>query len=147
MVIEEISEIAFSLEPDYISKSYGEHTWCLDASEDVCYYLEEIGIQTRRSSLDGLNLFGPKLLTHAWVELSDGTIIDPTIKQFFLPDKLICKCKQSCQSCRPSLSGPVEDIWILPRNDPRRSLYFYVNHDFTPIGNAHKLNRHPLILD
>jgi hypothetical protein len=75
-------KIAADLEPDYINWSYGEHSWCFDFVEAGEAYLKAKGIQTRPSYINS-NLFKPTMTHHVWIELKDGLIVDPTIKQFF----------------------------------------------------------------
>ena len=75
--LDEIAEIAYAHEPDW-DEVYetGWHDWCGQTSRAVCAYLESEGIEAQ--VVDG----GFCGNAHAWVELSDGTIVDPTIRQY-----------------------------------------------------------------
>jgi len=73
----QIAELAWSWEPDWDAVFDGaDHNWCGEASREVAAHLTQAGIQARVVS-GGFRGNG-----HTWVELSDGTIIDPTIEQY-----------------------------------------------------------------
>lgn len=139
-VINDLFEIAVDLEPSYINWSYGEHEWCFNFVEEGEIYLNEKGIKTRKSYLNS-NLFQPSLTHHVWLELEDGLIIDPTIKQFFLADKNYCQCLTTCKKCQPKLSKRSysnSSFWLVDHFDPRRNLYLYLgkNGDATSAKKA-----------
>jgi hypothetical protein len=143
--LDDLFEIAADLEPDYINWSYGEHSWCFDFVDEARDYLKTRGIKTRPSYLNS-NLFKAGMLHHVWIELEDGLIVDPTIKQFFLADKNYCRCLDSCRYCRPKLSQKDylnSSFWLVERNDSRRSLYLYLDNNGKVLANAREAFLHP----
>lgn len=140
-------KIAADLEPDYINWSYGEHSWCFDFVEAGEAYLKAKGIQTRPSYINS-NLFKPTMTHHVWIELKDGLIVDPTIKQFFLSDKNYCHCHESCQHCKPKLLKSDflnSSFWLVDIDDKRRSFYLYADQNGNAISSADKVNSNPAL--
>ena len=73
----QIAQLAWSWEPDWEAVYEGEeHDWCGQASREVAAYLSQEGVQAQVRS------GGLRGNVHTWVELSDKTIIDPTIEQY-----------------------------------------------------------------
>ncbi len=72
-----IADIASDYEPDW-DEAYesSQHDWCGLASREVADYLAAEGITAEVVS------GGFRGCAHTWVELPDGTIVDPTIVQY-----------------------------------------------------------------
>lgn len=146
-LVNDLFLIAADLEPDYINWSYGEHSWCFDFVDQAEVYLKEKGIKTRKSYLNS-NLFKPTMTNHVWLELENGLIIDPTIKQFFLADKNYCRCPKSCKHCQPKLSKKDysnSSFWLIDLGDKRRSLYLYTDQNGEVIKSAYQASSNPSI--
>jgi hypothetical protein len=72
-----IADIAFDHEPDWDEVfETGQHNWCGLASQEVVDYLTSEGIAAEVVS------GGFRGCAHTWVQLLDGTIVDPTIAQY-----------------------------------------------------------------
>lgn len=139
--IEAIKKISRDLEPEYKDWQYVQHCWCLETSEAIETHLTSKGIPWRPSRInDQLNFFADEDFLHSWVELADGTIIDASIKQFFLPNCSSCECneepKEECRLCEAYLDSAhykPDNLWIVSPSDLyRRHLYIYGDPNLSP---------------
>lgn len=145
-------QIAKDLEPEYNNWSFGDHSWCLDSVLEIEKYLNQQGylLQARSPySKNHMNLFADQHWYHSWIEFADGTIFDPTIKQFFLPNHSK-ECKENCKSikCEPYLSNEFFypcDHWVLLPGEINRHLYLYSDQNAEVVGNALDNLAHPLL--
>jgi len=72
-----IGDIAYEYEPDWdVVSETGQHDWCGLASRGVAHYLADEGVAAEVVS------GGFRSYAHTWVQLPDGTIVDPTIAQY-----------------------------------------------------------------
>lgn len=152
-IIADVFKIACELEPDYKNWTYQPHSWCIDTAYAVEDYLFEKGIayrDSRPNKEQPMNLFADQDFLHAWVELEDGTILDPTIKQFFLPNTAICGCPEfsGCSSCKPYLNKEefhYHTLWVVEPDDLyHRHLYVYANEKKEALCSAIESFGHPL---
>jgi hypothetical protein len=141
--IENIAKIASETEPEYKTDGYGKHNWCADTAVAVERYLARRQIATRPLYPQGRNVtswgcyhsFIDSNWSHTWVELKDGTIIDPTVAQFFRYEA--CRDKNLMSPLNYLDYPDNNQFWIVSKNDSRRKHYLYINQDdMTLIGTA-----------
>jgi hypothetical protein len=121
-----------------------------DWSKYLCHqvedYLDEAKVHTRpiyymrynRDSETDMHAFKNTNWRHTWVELSDGTIIDPTIGKFF-----DFKKDDQMLPFQPDDYPNQHQLWIVGRNDPRRENYLYLDREEKIIGNAKNIKEPP----
>jgi hypothetical protein len=114
-LLSEIADIARAHEPDWDAVFEGQqHDWCGEASRDTAAYLNQIGITAQ------VHIGGLRGCHHSWVELADGTIIDPTIEQY-IDRTQDCTVDRSEVPWLSGLNG--EQVAVVPPGHPLRAEY------------------------
>lgn len=79
--LEDLAAIAEDLFPEAELEQDVEHNWCGEVSKYATRHLMGGEVDCFKK----VGGFGPRGTYHCWIELHDGTIVDPTIRQFSDP--------------------------------------------------------------